>query len=737
MFHNILYKVIIVILIGVNMKIKKITRNILIIVVLLYASILGLMYIDLENARPVISTLKVFQSNSADEIVDFSLENKNIDQNSIPYNKDRNPYYGDLHVHTKYSFDAYIFGVTATPDDAYNYAKGASVKHPLGYEMKLKEPLDFYAVTDHGFFMGMMEKYADPNSNIGKKDFTKPFHNLNRPENITVESAGERSNLFSSILAATIIDPYPSWHPKIIKAYFTNNTQLALKAFDYDVHKSAWADVARAAEEHNDPGKFTTFIGYEFTTSTDIEGGNLHRNVIFNSSEAPIRPWTRIDSLNPEDLWTWQDNLRENGVDSVSIPHNSNGSNGQMFEVETFYGNAIDQEYAEKRMRNEPLVEMTQVKGTSDTHPLLSPDDEWADFEIMDRRVGSRPPTYSIPAGSYIRDAYLRGLTLDFTLQGNPYKFGLIGSTDTHVVAGSYDESNFWMKVGVLDGTAENRGSVPLSDENITRLEEYMQAFNQPIATKDFPEGTFANTGFTQWGASGLAVAWAEENTRESIFNAFKRKETFATTGTRIALRFFAGYDLEEIDLNSEDMVAKAYENGVTMGADLLYHEDKKSPQFIVWAKQDKDAAPLQRVQIIKGWIDMGSGQPQEKVYDVACSDGLSVDPITHRCPDNGARVNINDCSISQNVGSSELKTLWRDPEFNHKTKSFYYVRVLENPTCRWSTWDAIKNNSKPRPDIHETIQERAWSSPIWYVPAYEDIDVIPLGGSVNVRGSN
>ena len=405
-----------------------------------------------------------------------------------------------------------------------------------------------------------------------------------------------------------------------------------------------------------------------------------------------------------------------------------------MFEVESFYGEALDREYAEKRMRNEPIVEITQVKGTSDTHPLLSPDDEWADFEIMDRRVGSRPPTYSMPAGSYVRDAYLRGLTLEFMLQGNPYKFGLIGSSDTHVAAASFDESDFWMKVGVLDGTAENRGTVPLSEENIGRLEEYMQAFNQPDSTKTLEQGEYANTGFTQWGASGLAAVWSEENSRDSIFNAFKRKETFATTGTRMAVRFFAGYNLEKIDLDSDSLISEAYESGVTMGSELLHNEDKRHPQFIIWAQQDKNSAPLQRVQIIKGQMNMNSGKPSEKIYDVACSDGLEGDPITNRCPDNGARVNINDCSISKNVGASELKTLWEDPDFDPSQKAFYYVRVLENPTCRWSTWDAIKAGYKPREDLHETIQERAWSSPIWYIPAYEDIDVIPLGGTVELR---
>ena len=711
----------------------KYLRNLIILVVGLYVLTLGLIYVDVYDSRPVISLFKKMQSDSALEVVDFSEDSiKNSNSRPMP-NKDRNPYYGDLHVHTKYSFDAYVFGVTASPDDAYRYAKGAAVKHPLGYEMKLREPLDFYAVTDHGFYMGMIQAYADTSTDISQNDFAEPFHNLNRLDNLTVESAGERSNIFSSVLGATIIKPYPDWHPNLLKAYFSRNTQGALRSFDYDIHKSAWADVARSANEHNDPGNFTTFIGYEFTTSTDIEGGNLHRNVIFESSKASIRPWTRIDSINPEDLWTWQDRLREKGVDTISMPHNSNGSNGQMFEMESFKGNALDVEYAEKRMRNEPLVEITQVKGTSETHPLLSPDDEWADFEIMDVRVGSRPPTYSKPSGSYVREAYLNGLTLEFTKQGNPYKFGLIGSTDTHVVASSLDESNYWSKVGLLDGDPENRGSVPLKEENVERLEEYMRAFNQPISTVTLDQGEYANTGFTQWGASGLAAAWAEENTRESLFAAFRRKETFATTGPRISVRFFGGYNLSSIDLNSESLVSEAYSKGVTMGADLLNNDDQ-IPEFIVWALRDMNSAPLQRIQIIKGWIDMNSGRPKEKVYDVACSDGLEPDPITNRCPDNGARVNINDCSITSNVGSSELKTVWKDPEFKVDDKAFYYVRVLENPTCRWSTWDAIKSGFKPREGLHETIQERAWSSPIWYIPKQSEVEVIPLGGTIQLR---
>ena len=710
---------------------KSILIKLLIAVPLIYIALFIGLWTSITDSRPIISLLDMMRSDSATNIIDFSSNEKELTKTKPKPNKDRNPYYGDLHVHTKHSFDAYIFGVTATPNDAYRYAKGEGIMHPMGYEMKLQEPLDFYSVTDHGFFMGMMSAWADTSTDISQNDFAVPFHNLNEDDNLTVESAGPRSALFSTILGGTIATTHGNFHPNTLKAWLTKNTQKALKSFDYDIHKSAWEDVARAANEHNDPGHFTTFIGYEFTTSTNVEGGNLHRNVIFNSSKAPIRPWTRIDSINPEDLWTWQDKLREKGVDTVSIPHNPNGSNGQMFEMETFYAEPINREYAEKRMRNEPIVEVTQVKGTSETHPLLSPDDEWADFEIMDVRVGSRPPTYSRPSGSYVREAYLNGLTLEFTNQGNPYKFGLIGSSDTHTGAGAFDESNYWSKVGILDGDPENRGSAPLAPENIERLDNYMRAFNQPRSTVSLEQGEYANTGFTQWGASGLAAVWAEENTRDSIFKAFKRKETFATTGTRIAVRFFAGYNLSEIDLNSEMLISEAYQKGVTMGSDFV-GDGEKAPEFIVWAQRDKNGAPLQRVQIIKGWVD-GSGRTHEKVFDVICSDGLQVDPLTNRCPDNGAKVNINDCSITQNVGSAELKGNWVDSEFDVETKSFYYARVLENPTCRWSTWDAISRGFKPREDLHDTIQERAWSSPIWYIPPASDVDVVPLGGTVRM----
>ena len=380
-----------------------------------------------------------------------------------------------------------------------------------------------------------------------------------------------------------------------------------------------------------------------------------------------------------------------------------------MFEMENWEGLPISTQYAEFRMRNEPIVEMTQVKGTSETHPILSPDDEWADFEIMDQRVGNS--AYSRPFGGYVRQAYLDGLGMSEEGRGNPYKFGMVGASDTHTGAISDDESNFTSKIGIFDGTREGRGSSQLTSEN---LELILASPIRQLNLKKIGDRYFNNAVFNQCGASGLAAVWAEENTRNSIFEAFKRKETYATSGTRIKLRFFAGYDLDESLLDSDDAVKQAYERGVPMGQDLESSDGAK-PSFLVWALRDKNSAPLQRAQIIKGWVDRITGKPHEEVIDVMCSDGLMPDPETNRCPDNGSLVDITDCSISSDVGANELKTVWTDNSFDPSVKAFYYVRVLENPTCRWSTWDAIKTGNEPREDLKKTIQERAWSSPIWY----------------------
>jgi len=650
-----------------------------------------------------------------DDFADFSLDTDEI-AIDLPENLNRDAFFGDLHVHTRYSFDAFIFGTTASPDDAYRYAKGGSIKHPLGFDMQLDDPLDFYAVTDHAAWLGMIRAYADPTTKPGQLDFAADLHGLNDPENLNTNTFARRAGLFGNLITGELIEP--SKNPfKLLAAYLQEDTIYGTSAYDRETHQSAWRDIAEAAERHNKPGEFTTFIAYEFTSSGPGQS-NLHRNVIFKDSKAPLQPFSIVDSQNPEDLWNWMDNLRDLGVESLAIPHNSNGSDGQMFKLVDWAGDPMDDDYASQRMRNEPLVEITQVKGTSDTHPLLSPDDKWADFGIMNNRVAS--PFYSKPNGSYVREAYLRGLSLEAEYKINPYKFGLVGASDTHTGAISDKESDYHSKIGILDGTPELRGAAPVTQSLRDQLEE--AGANVIVdGFLDIEGKDYIDTGYTELGASGLAAVWAENNTRESIYDAFRRKETFATSGSRIKVRFFGGYGLDAI-LDQEDPVKYAYANASTMGSDLLQNNNE-APEFMVWALRDVKRAPLDRVQIIKGWTEL-SGKPHEKIYDVACSDGRKADSKTGLCKDSRAKVNLNNCKISKNVGADELKVVWKDPDFNPDHKAFYYVRVLENPTCRWSTWDAIKSGEKPRSDLPSTIQERAWSSPIWYVPDNEGIEV-------------
>ncbi len=589
---------------------------------------------------------------------------------AVATNPDRNPYFGDLHVHTRYSFDAYLFGTRTDPDQSYAFAKGGPIEHASGISLQMKRPLDFQAVTDHATYLGMLPAMMDENSAVGSHPIAVQLR-----ESYT---KGTGRAVFNTFL------------PRI--GGLVENDDL----LNLDVVRSAWQEIVAAAERNNAPGTFTTFIGYEYTTGgPDFE--NLHRNVIFQGSEHPDIPFSRLDSVNPEDMWDWLDGLRDRGIEGLAIPHNSNGSDGWMFQTTNFAGDPIDAAYAEQRMRNEPLVEVTQVKGTSDTHPLLSPNDEWADFEIMPIRVAST--LSSRPEGSYVREAYRNGLAIEQETGANPYKFGVIGSSDTHNSAGSFEENNYWSKTGMSDITPQQRGSVPLDEP-----------------TED--GRIYANDASQYWGASGLAGVWADANTREHIYAGMRRKETFATSGPRIPVRFFAGYDLPADMVGRDDAAAQGYAHGVSMGSDLLA-SGTASPKFFAWASRDPDTKPLQRLQIIKGWLD--DEGTHETVYDVACAGGVSVDADSHRCPDNGATVDLATCTTNDATGAAELAALWQDPQYDAAQKAFYYVRVLENPSCRWSTWDAVRAGVAPNPDMHATIQDRAWSSPVWVVPAQND----------------
>ncbi len=603
--------------------------------------------------------------------------------------------FGDLHVHTALSFDAYLFGNRNSPEDAYRYAKGETIRHSGGFGVKLEQPLDFQAVTDHAIYLGMLPAMFDPNSPVGQHPLSVQFRS-------------------SQTLAERISDLAK------LRPFIEGNVSDSL--LDMNIVRSAWLEVIEAAERHNEPGVFTTFIGYEYSLNQD-RFETLDRNVIFADAGVPNEPFSKWKSRNPEDLWSWMDDLRLRGIDSIAIPHNSNGSDGFMFRRQTHFGDDIDEIYSDIRRRNEPLVEVTQTRGTSETHPLLSSEDEFANFEIMPYQTDTW--YLSQPMGSYARGAYLDGLSLKNEGRGNPYKFGLIGSSDSHVAAGSFDESNYWSRTGLVDVTPLLRGSVPFADwkewaqYKYQRIRNFFrETFGDPSMRRGLPRPSpapdYTHTYISKWSASGLAAVWAEENTRESIFAAMKRKEVFATSGPRLRIRFFAGYDFGPDILNDAGMIEKAYAQGVPMGGDLFSRPDGEEPEFLIWATRDPASASLQRLQLIKGWID-DSGSPRERVYDVACAGGQPPDPKTHRCPDNNSRVDLKTCTHSADSGSDALRAHWRDPEFNPNQRAFYYVRVLENETCRWSTWDAVRAGTTPNPSLPATLQERAWSSPIWY----------------------
>jgi hypothetical protein len=601
------------------------------------------------------------------------------------YNETRNAYFGDMHIHTRNSFDAYIFNVRTTPEDAYKFASGETVKHPTGFDMSIAGgPLDFYTVTDHAAYLGVLPAMNTEGHPLNALQRSKDMFSTD-PVKITAAFQGVGTSVRSGVPIAEM--------------------------YDQEVMNSAWARTVAAAEKYNKPGTFTTFSAYEFTSVTmpksddgTFGGGNLHRNVFFKDA-APDQLFSTLDSTNPEDLWDWMDSQRANGIESIAIPHNGNVSDGQMFKLETYKGDPLSAAYADQRMRNEPLVEVTQVKGTSETHPELSPNDEWADFEIYDRLLGVY--TVSDTNYGYAREAYQNGLKLQEDQGFDPFRFGLTGASDSHVVGGSYTEEDYWSKVGVVDGLPVQRGSVPISPESDPNNVRGIKVGTDWNTQPDIPTANNAREWFSRWGASGLTGVWAEENTRDAIFDAFRRKETFATTGPRMKVRFFGGYGFTEDMLGASDLAAQAYAGGVPMGGDLV--GTGAAPSFLAWAQRDPNEGALQRLQIVK--VTSGS----EMVYDAACSAG-EPDPATHRCADNGATVDLTTCT-PQGDGAAELKTVWTDPDFKADQYATYYVRVLENPACRWSTHEALRNNTAPRPDLPLTLQERAYTSPIWYVP--------------------
>jgi Protein of unknown function (DUF3604) len=581
-------------------------------------------------------------------------------------NPERNVYYGETHVHTSWSFDAFAFGDTVTgPETFYQYSLGKSVPHPGGYQVRITKPLDWGAVTEHAEYMGMIQEANDPASPLRQRS---------------------------------------PWLAKLLGVGAEKDPMLAFKALSVTIAKGhaikdltdpavvapVWRRIVDIADKYYQPGKFTTFAAYEWTSTPNAK--NLHRNIFFlDSKKVPQVPFTAVDSTDPRELWQWMDGQRRAGNELLAISHNANLSDGLMFPTEVDdLGRPIDRAYAEARLRNEPLTEMKQVKGQSETTPGLSPNDEFARYEVFVwQLLGAKgaPREY----GSYVRQAYRDGLAMEQALGFNPYKFGLVSGSDSHVSIVPYRQKNFFGVHGTVDDTPQKR----IDGATVLGL-------NSLWVTP-----------------AGLSAVWAEENTREAIFAAMKRKETYSTSGVRIPVRFFGGWEYDAKLVQRRDWIKTAYARGVPMGADLPAPK-AKAPSFVVSAVKDPDSANLDRIQIVKGWSK--SGQSFEKIYDVAWAGKRKRDPATGKVPAIGSTVNLATGTYTNTIGAVELKAVWTDRDFDPSLDAFYYARVLEIPTPRWSTVQAVKLGRVPPSGAGFTpvIQERAWSSPIWYTPSTE-----------------
>lgn len=576
-------------------------------------------------------------------------------------------YYGDLHVHTGWSYDAWAFGVRVGPEDAYRFARGGEIDHLSGHKVKLAgPPLDFMALTEHANYLGVASKLMARDEDALEIGLLR---------DMAGDDEAKRKTALGFLMAH-------------------GATSRKIEELDRkDWVQSAWQELIRLADQHDTPGEFTALVGYEYTSMPD--GQNLHRNVIFRGSDVPVRPFSDLDSDDPADLWAWMDEARAKGSDLLAIPHNSNGSNGLMFERVDRAGRPLDAARAEIRLRNEPVAEVYQIKGQSEAHPLLSPNDEWAGFELLENILG-RPTVKSREQGSYVRRALLDGLELEASGLPNPFRLGMIGSSDSHNATSPSEESDFTGKIGTLDATPEAR--LMLGDRN------------NPI------EAAGDRTTGSPFSSGGLAGVWAHSNTREDIFDALKAREVFATSGPRIAVRLFGGFALARADLE-RGIAAAGYERGVPMGGIVGAKADETRPfTLLVEAIQDPREAPLERIQIVKGWIDE-AGKAQERVYDVACAGGAEPDPQTHRCPIESQPPDLATCRVAPGRGQAQLSAAVAAPDFRPGERSFYYARVLQVPTCRWSTWDAIRLGVERLPGAVAWLQERAVTSPIWLEP--------------------
>ena len=589
-----------------------------------------------------------------------------------------NVYWGDTHVHTGMSMDAGAFGARLKPADAYRFARGEQLRSSTGQDVKLSRPLDFLVVSDHSDNMGFFPRLIGGEPSMLADPTGRRWYDM--------INAGGQEGTKAAV--------------EIIQALTGNKFPPALAALPgTDAYRSAWELAIKSAEEANDPGNFTAFIGYEWT-STD-KGYNLHRNVIYRDDGVRARmmePYTTLPPLgspDPRELWKWMASYEDKtGGRLLAIAHNGNMSNGTMFPVErTVTGGRVDRDYVQTRARWEPLYETTQIKGDGETHPYLSPEDEFADYETW--AVGnldlSELKKDSMLAGEYSRRALQTGLQLEEKLGTNPYKFGLMAATDTHTALSTAEEENFFGK---------HSGAEP----NPKRVYHPMAK----VGDNEYPGWSMV--------ASGYQGIWATENTRAALFDAMKRKETYGTTGPRMLVRFFGGWDFEAADAEGRLPADVGYMKGVPMGGDLTSAPSGKAPSFLVAALKDPLSGNLDRIQIVKGWVD-GRGERHEKVYNVIWSGDRSPG-ANGKLPPVGNTVDVENATWTNAIGSPELITAWTDPDFDPKLRAVYYARVLEIPTPRWTAYEAKRFGIEmPSPDVPMTTQERAYTSPIWYTP--------------------
>ena len=599
--------------------------------------------------------------------------------------------FGDTHLHTSYSLDAYLNGnQTADPDTAYRWARGLPVIHPYHRaRVQIGTPLDFLVVSDHAELMGVLRaahRGTDELEDMGWWENLKRWVMLKGM--IWAVEDGTGGEVLNSFLPGKtdLGGRDPVAHASLAGSRpnpFGDTTA---------VETTAWHEIIAAAERHNAPGEFTSFMGWEW--SSIPAGANLHR-IVFTPDGGEIArrflPYGSDQSEYPEDLWAWLEDTEERtGARFIAMPHNSNVSKGFMYDRKTLKQKPITREYAERRLRWEPVSEITQIKGDSETHPALSPHDEFADFETFAHNLQGEYEEYRASAADYMRPALKTGLVLEQDTGVNPYRFGVIGSTDSHTGLASYEENNFWGKFA--------RDSIP---------------------EKKRVDDLLGGSGSNGWSmsASGLAAAWAADNTRDAIFDAFQRREVYATSGTRIKVRLFAGWKFNEEDLQSGQFAELGYAGGVPMGGVLQRNasDNGSVPMLMIRAEKDPANANLDRIQVIKGWLD-ASGAEKERIYDVAWS-GERVPGPDGALPTIGNTVNLQDGSYSNTIGTPELSALWSDPDFNPGQSAFYYVRVLQIPTPRHSLLDGIALQTDVPREGPATIQERAYTSPVWYVP--------------------